>query len=224
MARYSPELLAALRYRYEQTDEPMTALAAECGIGITTLQTLVRKNGWTPRSKRMRDCPPAVRLLEEAEKLVAALPQRESSEPEATPTPTLPLAGAGSELVPPDDTVQMPAPAAIAPTRPSLSPVERLEELIAKELKAEEAFRNALGTRPRPRYDLERYARTLSVLTQTVERLQRMRPRRDHDGDEVPKDIDEFRYQLAERIEAFVRSERAIEEAAKSGAPQDDDP
>jgi len=72
MARYSPELLAALRYRYEQTDQPMNALAADFGIGITTLQSLVRKNGWTPRSQRMRDCPPSVRLLEEAEMLVAS--------------------------------------------------------------------------------------------------------------------------------------------------------
>jgi hypothetical protein len=208
MARYSPELLAVLRTRYEDTDQPMNALAADFEIGITTLQTLVRKNGWTPRSQRLRDCPPSVRLLEESETLVATLPERESPKPEATPThvatptPTLSLAGGGSEAVP----VAMPA---LAPTTSTLSPVERIEALILKELEAEEAVRAALGTRPRPRYDAERCARTLWVLTQTLERLQRLHPKsgssKDGNDDPVPEDMDAFREELARRIKGFIK-------------------
>lgn len=200
MARYSPELLAALRYRYEQTDQPMNALAADFGIGVTTLQTLVRKNGWTPRSQRMRDCPPAVRLLEEAEAPVVAFPEQIEAQ-QVTPTSTLPLSRGGSETVPP----------AIPPmilAAPTLSPVERIEALVVKELEAEEAVRAALGTRPRPRYDAERCARTLSVLTQTLERVQRLHPKSGDgkvgDDDPVPEDIDAFRNELARRIRGFV--------------------
>lgn len=86
MARYTPEFLAAARHGYEDTDQPMTALAADFGIGITTLQTLVRKNGWSPRSQRLRECPPSVRLLEETEALVAALPERPTEAQQVSPS------------------------------------------------------------------------------------------------------------------------------------------
>jgi len=87
-----------------------------------------------------------------------------------------------------------------------------------KELEAEEAARAALGTRPRPRYEAERCARTLSVLTQTLERLQRLHAKsgggKDGDDDPVPEDIDEFREALARRINAFVESEIGTERMA----------
>jgi hypothetical protein len=213
MARYSPELLAALRYRYEQTGQPMNALAAEFEIGVTTLQTLARKNGWMPRSQRLRQCPPAMRLLDEAEALTASLPLPEMARvgvnaavaletthvQDATASPILPLAGGESNAMP-----------AAAPTTATLSPLERIEALIVKELAAEEALRAALGTKPRARYDLERCARTLAVMTQTLERLQRLHPKssggKDVDHDPVPENIDEFREELAKRINAFVES------------------
>ena len=212
MARYSPELLAALRTRYEQTDQPMNALAADFRIGVTTLQTLARKNGWTPRSQRMRECPPSVRLLEEAEAFVASLPERPieaqqaTAAHEMTPSPTLPLSGGGSEAVPP------------ALTSSTLSPIERIEALILKELAAEEARRSALGTRPRPPYEMERCARTLSVLTQTLERLQRLHSNsgggKDGDDDSVPKDMDAFRDELARRINGLIENQIGRERMA----------
>ncbi len=210
MATYSPELLAALRHRYEQTDQPMNALAADFGIGITTLQTLVRKNGWTQRSKRMRDCPSALQLLEEAQALAACRPQPHVPMPQQTSTPTLPLSGEGSE--PAAGTIA-PAPtpepvAAIA--APALSPAERLEALVVKELEAEEAARAELGARPRARHEAERCARTLSVLTQTLKTLQGMREGANAGGaafdDDMPEDMDAIRHDLARRIEAFLES------------------
>lgn len=221
MARYSPELLAALRQRYEETDQPMTALAAEFGIGITTLQSLVRKNGWTARSQRMRDCPPAQRLLEEAQALVASLPEREMFAPQATPTPTLPLAGGGSEAVAGATALPQPLDAAHSPASvaaaPNLSPVERLEALVVKELEAEEAMRAELNTRPRARHEAERCARTLSVLTQTLKTLQGMRAGGAGGyafDDDMPADMDAFREDLARRIRAFVESRLGPERVA----------
>ncbi|MBI2713498.1 MAG: hypothetical protein HYX37_03460 [Rhizobiales bacterium] len=240
MARYTPEFLAAARHGYENTDQPMTALAADLGIGITTLQSLVRKHGWTQRSQRMRDSPPAIRLLEQARELAAqeppspdppslrgvyhraglrpdplggrvsesAIASATAGDPspplatlveggEQTPTPTLPLAGGGSALAP-------------APTEPSLTPVERLEALVVKELEAEEAMRAELALRPRTRHDAERCARTLSVLTQTLQTLQRMRAGGGESNsvpyDDMPEDMDAFREALAQRIDTFVES------------------
>ena len=226
MAQYTPEFLAAARHGYENTDQPMTALAAELGIGITTLQSLVRKQGWTQRSQRMHDSPPALRLLGEAQALASqSAHSRDSGNPvlddgkhdgkdglgprlredergnpsaakQATPTPTLPLAGGGS---------------APAPTATTLSPVERLEALVVKELEAEEVMRAELALRPRTRHDAERCARTLSVLTQTMQTLQRMRGEgggagNSNDYDDMPEDMDAFREALARRIDLFVES------------------
>jgi hypothetical protein len=202
MARYSPELLAALRTRYEQTDLPMNALAAEFGIGVTTLQTLARKNGWSPRSQRMRECPPLMQLQEDTAALVAALPERAIEAQQvtpshnATPSPTLPLSGGGSDL----------------------SPLARIEALILKELAAEEARRGVLGTRPRPAYEMERCARTLAVMTQTLERLQRLQPKSDGgktgDDNQPPRDMDAFRDELARKINGLIENQIGRERMA----------
>jgi hypothetical protein len=52
MAQYAPEFLASLKHRYEKTDQPMIEMAREFGIGVTTLQMLVDKQGWEKRSPR----------------------------------------------------------------------------------------------------------------------------------------------------------------------------
>jgi hypothetical protein len=205
------KMLPALRHRYEETDQPMNALAAAFGIGVTTLQTLARKNGWSPRSQRLRECPPLMQWQDEAAALVAshdataahvAIPTHETAPThvaapthETAPTVTLPLAGGASEDL----------------LSGEGSALARIEALILKELAAEEARRNTLGTRPRPAYELERYARTLAVMTQTLERLQRLQPgssgsKNDAD-DPIPDNMDEFRYELARRINRLIEGQ-----------------
>lgn len=213
MATYSPELLAALRQRYEDTDQPMTEIAAEFEIGITTLQTLVRKNGWTPRSQRMRGCPPALRLLEEAQAPVASLPEPEREQ--RSPTAALPLAGGGSDAVPPDSA--LPHSTFAPPAASKLSPAERLEALVARNLAAEEAVFAELSVRPRARYEAERCARTLSVLAQTLKTLQGMRAgasRGRSTLDEEPDNIDAFREEFARRIRGFIENRIGSERVA----------
>ena len=220
MATYSPELLAALRQRYEDTDQPMTAIAAESGIGITTLQSLVRKNGWTPRSQRLRHCPPL---------LAAPLPPPESgrspaeaeseggragvdAESDFEVTPTLPLPGGGSQAVPADNLVQT--------VGPSLSPAERLQALVEKEIAAEEATRAVLGIRPRSRNEAERCARTISKLTQALQTIQKLRGGSGASakgGAEMPDNIDEFREELARRIRGFIENRVGSERVALDG-------
>jgi hypothetical protein len=220
MAQYSPELLAALRQRYEQTDQPMTALAAEFGIGITTLQTLVRKNGWSPRSQRLRHCPPLLEPSLPPPERGRACPRLDRGAPaeaesdggrvgidaefdseaspthEATPSPTLPLAGGGSE------------------TAPRLSPAERLEALVEKEIAAEEATRAALGIRPRSRNEAERCARTIVKLTHALQTIQKLRGGTGARENEPPRDIEALRGELARRLNGLIDSQIGDERVA----------
>ena len=112
-----------------------------------------------------------------------------------TSSPTLPLAGGGS-----------PSAGETNPTA-----IDRIEQLVLKEIEAEEAARAELGGKQRAATASERCARTLATLTQTLHALQRLRagalPEQEtHYDDDIPEDIDEFRYDLARRIDAFVAS------------------
>jgi hypothetical protein len=99
---------------------------------------------------------------------------------------------------------------------PLLSTIERLERAVLAELATIEAMRAALGTLPQKPPGAARTVRTLSMLTQTLQHLQRLRAsaalaakpiaRSDDDDDDMPADLDEFRYDLARRIDAFVAS------------------
>ena len=200
MARYSPELLAALRHRYEDTDQPMNALAAEFEIGVTTLQTLARKNGWTPRSQRLRHCPPL---------LAAPLlpPEHGGPEAEAEPDSEATLLLAESQAAAPESTPAS-VPPSPAPGAATLSKAERLEALVEKEIAAEEATRAALGIRPRSRNEAERCARTISKLTQTLQTIQKLRGDSGADGQahDEPQDIEAFREKMALRLRGILNS------------------
>ena len=85
------------------------------------------------------------------------------------------------------------------------------------ELATVEAMRSALGKTPQSAAGAARTVRTLGMLTQTLQHLQRLRAGAamqskpetengfDHD-DDMPQDLDEFRLELARRIDAFVDS------------------
>ncbi|MEJ2379132.1 MAG: hypothetical protein P8Y53_22160 [Pseudolabrys sp.] len=199
MARYSPELLAALRQRYEGTDQPMRQLARDFGIGISTLSALVEKEGWLKRSQRPRGSPAAPRLAE-ATALMASLPPR-------------PTGAAASEPVP-ADRASLPPPAASVPDDERTA-AERLEALLVQEIAAEEAARAELGTLPRLRTEADGCARRLAVLTQTLKTLRAIPaaapPAPD---DHAPQNIDEFRETLARRIQAFIAEKVGTERYA----------
>lgn len=193
MARYTPEFLARLRAQYEDGDLPVDEVAAEFHISTRTLGRLALRENWDRRSARVRDVPRAMQLLKEAEALAAT----ECAKPE--PPGLLEDAKQG---------------ASAQDALPASSVIDRLERLVLNEIEGEEARR--AHRRERSPAATERGARTLAILTQTVKNLQRLRagdltdtdtPERDssHD-DDMPHDIDEFRRDLARRIDAFVAS------------------
>jgi hypothetical protein len=122
---------------------------------------------------------------------------------------------------------------AAPPTPPAPSTLDRLERAVLAELATIEAMRAALGTMPQKPPGARETVRTLSMLTQTLQIIQRLRASAAlkntskgdrHDDDDLPTDIDEFRRELARRIRAFVASRTGGNGARRDAADDAMDP
>jgi hypothetical protein len=51
-ARYTPRFIAAVKRRYEDTDEPMPTIAFTYDISLRTLHRMVDREGWRKRGDR----------------------------------------------------------------------------------------------------------------------------------------------------------------------------
>jgi len=235
---YTPELLANGRRRYEQTPEPVAAIAADFRIHPGSLRRLAYRLGWVRYNMGPRELPSASRLLAEVEALEAStLPPRSggegrlalreqgeagwgadaTAEAPPTPDPSPPFAARmrGGEQVAalPDQTD--------APDATLTNTIDRFEKAVREELASVEATRARLKGLPRRPREAETTARTLSSLTETLQKLQRLRcavPFSGSDDDDMPADIDEFRNELARQIEAFMESRPDEDDAAGTAA------
>jgi hypothetical protein len=231
---FTPELLANIRYRFEETDEPRAAIAADAKIHPVTLWKIAKRERWRLRKDRPpRGLPADLQLSLKADR---ALREAEATTPLPSPPPQWGrehaaasgevLPGRASELVAAsaDDAIEKggreqaaargeepeshsPREAA-ARDDPSIHRAEELEREIDG-LLADVKRARALG--PLSSADAERTARTLERLTDTLFKVQRLRSveagaTATDDFDDIPQDIDEFRHALARRIEAFVES------------------
>jgi hypothetical protein len=178
-----------VRQRYEETNESLESIAADFNCHRSTIERLARVNGWLLRKERVaRDLPAALQLdLAVAHVLDAATSGDHSMERPVSEGST---ADAAMQLV-----------------EPSLA--LRLEQAVAKELEKVERLRSETGSASRRTIEAERIARTLSALTQTLFKVRRLREPGSSIADEhdqLPSDADEFRHELARRIDAFVCS------------------
>jgi hypothetical protein len=203
---YTPELLAAGRHRYEHTEESITSIAVDFGIHKSTLQRMAARLGWVRHAPAPRDLPPAVRLLAQAEALedaARAMDRQALRTNGERPTPAEQTEGMVEHEHSADNQPIDPLPS-------FGEKIERLYRAALEELTAVEALRAQLKRRPHKALDGERTARTLSNLTETIKKLERMQCGNLQSGqdnnDDLPRDIDEFRNALARRIEAFVES------------------
>jgi hypothetical protein len=190
-----------VRQRYEQSNESLEAIAADFNCHRSTIERLARVHGWLLRKERVaRDLPAALQLdLAVAHVLDAATNGDNSTE---RPVSENSAADAAPPLV-----------------EPSLA--LRLELAVAKELEKVERLRSETGSASRRTIEAERIARTLSALTQTLFKVRRLREPGSSIADEhdqLPSDADEFRCELARRIDAFVRSR------SDTGLAQPDEP
>jgi hypothetical protein len=185
--KFSPETLEETRRRYEETDETQISIAGSLGIDRNTLTRIVTTRGWVQR----KDRPPY------------DLPQAFTLDAEATE--------AVSNLI--DD-----APGDGSAAAEAAGPIaDRLEAALERELRKVESQRAARGNAIQRSIDDERLARTLAMLTETLIKVRRLRQPGNQatNDDELPADADQFRINLALRIDAFVRG-RA--DASVSGA------
>ena len=234
----SPEAWAQIRYAYEHTDQPIYAICAEYGISDGTLRDRMRRWGWrlrrppipsegpppvpAPRAEAIAWPVTSVRAIDTAA-ATAPPPAIDAPCPSAASDATAdapPLAsspacgetsGAGGAPAAPDET-------AIAP---------RLQSAVARVLPAIETTLAKLGAGPMPPREMEQAARALSSLTRILRELngllgQHQASRGDANrGDPVPEDIDEFRRQLARRMDAFVEARTGKTKDGVDGAAGD---
>jgi hypothetical protein len=178
---FSPEALADMRRRYEDTDEAQTSIADSYKKHRSTLARIAKAGGWKMRSDR----PPY------------ELPQPATPEAQATDV-VAPLIDDA-----PDDGIDSTSAAAAG------SIADRLEAALEKELRRMESQRAARGNANQRTIDDQRAARTLAMLTETLFKVRRLREPGNltgTDDDDLPADADGFRISLALRIEALVRS------------------
>jgi hypothetical protein len=185
---YTPELLANGRYRYEQTAEQVATIAADFGIHPGSLRRLAQRLGWVRYNMAPRALPAAARLMAEAARIETL-------------------------SRPPDG--EMPAAATDDIAGFDVTVIARLERQVMEELATVEAMRAQLKGLPRRPRDAETTARTLTALTDTLQKLQRLRcavpqtgPNHD-DISDMPADLDEYRLELTRRIRQFLASRSA---------------
>jgi hypothetical protein len=69
--KVTPELLANVRQRYEQTDEPLSTMAADLGCSLETVRNIAKRETWVRYVAPPRDLSPAAKLAARAKALAA---------------------------------------------------------------------------------------------------------------------------------------------------------
>jgi hypothetical protein len=197
---FSPEALEDIRRRYVETDETQTSIGLDHGRSRGTIANIARDLGWPLRKNRPpRGLPPALKLYKEA---IDALAQQAAS-PKSE----------DKNAAPDDD----------APV--GRSAAARLEAAVEKELRKIESLRGEFGRPEQRSVEGERIARTLATLTETLFKVRKLREPGNisaSNDDDLPADTDEFRINLAHRIDVFVRSRAKGSVSGGSESPDGD--
>jgi transposase-like protein len=203
MPRYAPELCASVIDDYLHTGKSVERIARDHDINERDVTRIRQAAGVPPRRARVRCLPSAMVGLAETRALLRASAVGRNKRGEA------------ARIAPDDAGGAMRCPhCALREGEEKAAPAatfDRIQRLVEQELAAEEASRAELGLLPRGPGDAERCARTLAILTKTLQALARLRggaiqPGLSHDDDDMPADIDDFRNELARRIRVFVQS------------------
>lgn len=175
----APELIAAGRRLYEQTDTPLDEIAAHMGMRRRTLNNRIIEWNWTRRRYARSGI---------ATEPAAAVSAIAASAPIAAPET--------SETLPAEPPVAF-AERLRRVIDAQMQVAERTLKVLAPASSAEaERTARVLAT----------VSRTVQEIKATGEGRT---PANETDDDPVPVDIDEFRLALADRIEAFVAHERS---------------
>jgi AcrR family transcriptional regulator len=234
-----PALLALLRYEYEETNTPVDDLAARAGMSNSTFYTRVSEYGWSLRCPALGGAGQTTRpsafggaraaAASAVRKKFPPTPGRgKSRRADANRVKSV---AAASGSAPPNPVPSRPVPSGAAQANPADFDAERgradtsgeaqpdrqtlaarIQHSIERELDAIEKVLDLL--QPQNGNEAERAARTLAALARTLREVANLdtdpSAEPDDDDDAGPRDMDEFRRDLARRMEAIV--------AAREGA------
>lgn len=181
----APELLAEARRLYEQTLAPVADIAGMLGITRDPFYAIVRREGWRYRRARVATF-----------EFVKALGGAVVLTPPPAEQPRAPLVAANP--LPPEQRLAL-AERLMTGTEEALDAIKRVTAQINPNNPAEaDASARSLA-------NISRALREIAALTKTDE----VTPPDDADDDPVPRDMDEFRNELARRIRGFLDARRA---------------
>ncbi len=198
---HPPEILARVRYLYENTVTPVGDLVAMLGLSRSNFYKRVYEGKWKRRRAKKRE-------FVFARALIAA-----TAEPFIMPEPEHGTAAERRTRLAARRLALDEYRVAVA-----FKLMAALESAIGVQAKIAEQLGPAEGG------EAERAARTAAEMIRSLHEAARLllpEPRTNSDeaeDDTIPRDIDTFRNALAERIEAFVRAQQGAEEGAAGRA------
>jgi hypothetical protein len=188
----APELAAEGKRLYETTMTTIADIAALMGVSRRTLENRIVEWNW----KRRRQPSGAIDIFHAVRGAAAAVATAETPPPEAAI-----------------------AASALAQQRAALA--QRIQNVVEREMAVVERVVNLLG--PADKAEAERTVRTLAGISRTLREIAALNqpdevtPPNETD-DDVPRDIDEFRRELAQRIHALIDARRDDESGGAVGA------
>jgi hypothetical protein len=180
----APELIAKGKRLYETTMTTIADIAGFMGIKRRTLENRIVEWNW----KRRRQPSGALEIFHAVRGAAIAV---------ATAEP--PVANG-------------PKPEPVSEQQ-RLAIAQRIMSVVEREMDAAERIVNVI--KPNDQIEAEHGARTLASVSRTLREIKaltepdQVTPPDETDDDPVPRDIDEFRYELARRIRGFIEARRA---------------
>lgn len=204
--KFTDNLLADARRRYETTLEPITWIADDLGVCRTTLRSFASRNGWIRFNAPPLDVGPAARLARQTDVFVAAST----------------AANDGSPLVYADD---VGASGAGIPANEMPADGPEMADWLRRELQAQIKIVNVLRARQSAGLltveDGLKLGRMLVQLTDTFFKLNHHTTGAPADAggaEDFPENIDDLRLELARKIDAFVAGRADAGDADSLGA------
>jgi hypothetical protein len=185
---FTPEQIEAARLLYENPQTPLQEIAASLKITRRTLEARIAEWGWAPRATSPRAASPQnagqTRSKSPGRRAKRTSTARKQPKSQAHPQPD----------------------AAKRPLRSREALAVRVQRVVERELDAIDSILSVLGAADSA--EAERSARTLASLARALKEVMRLAaPEQASDPDEddpMPRDLDEFRRELARRIEALA--------------------
>lgn len=181
------ELLAEAKRLYELTLAPVDDIAGMLGLSRSNFYKRVREGGWRGRRSSKATFHFTRALSSHA---VAVMTAEADDQPRAEATP----------------------PTAAISDQQRMALALRLQQMVEREMDAVERILRKI--KPSDQIEAEHGARTLAGVARTLREIKALNTPTDEptpegiDDDPIPRDIDEFRFELARRIRGFIDARR----------------